>query len=157
DWSGRRRTFVEHQPVQTKLPGRFGEVVEIYWLPDVTVDAELVAADYVALFIRRGKDDDRQHARGFVLANAAQYFKAVELGEFEVEQHHLGPQALFAQNHVDGFFAITRDPDIVGNVGLLESADRQQLMIGIVFYEEYQFTFAHSSYPNVNQKWCHDR
>ena len=61
------RAFVEHQPVHAELPSRFGKIVEVDWLANVTVHSDLVAANKIALFIGRSKNNDGEHTRGFAI------------------------------------------------------------------------------------------
>ena len=45
------RNFVQYQPVHAELAGGFGEVVEVDWLTNVAVDAELIAPDKVSFLV----------------------------------------------------------------------------------------------------------
>ncbi len=58
-----------------------------------------------------------------------------------------------AEEQLDRLFAVSSNPDLVGDVRLLQRADREQFMVGIVFDEQDQScSVGHATYPNVNQK-----
>jgi hypothetical protein len=125
------------------LPGGFGEVIEIYRLADVAVDAELVAADDVAFFIGGGENDDWQHARGLTFADAPEDLQALDLGKLEIKEDDLGTEGILAEEQVDRFFAVAGNAHVIGNVGLFESPNGEQFVVGVVFNEKDQFGVAH--------------
>src|SRR5688572_13801580 len=84
-WGG----AVEDEPVEAELADAVHELQEVDRLAHVAVGAEAVAVQEVTLFVGRGEDDDGQVLGALVGAEAAQHLQAVELGQLEVEQHHL--------------------------------------------------------------------
>ena len=127
-----RGTFVKDQPVHAKLPSRFGEVSEVDWLADVAVDAELIGADNVALFVGGGEDDDGKCAGAVGLADPAQNFETVKFGELEIEEDDLGFQSIGPEENIDGFAAIAGNVNVIGDVRLLKGPYGEELVIRII-------------------------
>jgi hypothetical protein len=82
--------LVHQQPVVPRLGNGSGKAVEFDWFDDVTVDAEFITADQVALFPRRRQGNNRNEACPWILAHGPQYLQPVDLGQLQVEQDNLG-------------------------------------------------------------------
>ena len=85
-----RRRFVEHQPVQAQDARGFDKLIEIDRFDDVTIDAQIITLDDVALLLRRGQDDDRDFSSPRIGFDLAQHFQAVDLGQLEIEENDFG-------------------------------------------------------------------
>src|SRR5690606_4860902 len=67
-----RRALVEQEPVEAQRAHRLLELVEVYRLDDVAVDAEVVALHLVPLLVRGGHHDDGDPAGAGVGLDLAQ-------------------------------------------------------------------------------------
>jgi len=137
-----RRGGIEHQPIEPELAHGFDERVEIHRLAHIAVDAELIAGDDVALFVRRGEDGYRQQRGAGIGAQALQDLQAVDLGQLEIEQDQLRLDQGIAPGMVAGakqiiqrLGAIARDDDLVQNIALAQRAQRKRLVVRIVFHQ----------------------
>src|SRR5579859_7292973 len=81
-----RRTLVENEPIQAQLANRFRESLEIHWLANIAVGAQVVTRHAIALFIGGSENHDREQLGAFIGAKTTQHFETIELGELQVEQ-----------------------------------------------------------------------
>src|SRR5579859_1940701 len=143
-----RRTLVENEPIQAQLANRFRELLEIHWLANIAVGAQVVTPDAIALFIGRGENHDREQLGAPVGAKTTQHFKTVELGQLQVEQddfrerrERVPSRVSLSQQIFESLHAIARHHHLVFDVVSLEGPQRQQFVIGIVLNQEYDFAF----------------
>ena len=146
-----RRALVDQDPVHPELGDRAREGGEVDRLAHVAVRAGLVAAQHVLVLARRGEDDHGDEPGARIGAYAVQHVDAVELGKLEIEQDHGGHRRRLApgvlarsEQEVDRFLAVPRDDDAVGDVGLSQRAQRQLLVVRVVF-DEHDRLFHHPS------------
>src|SRR5450759_2745226 len=85
-----RRNLVEFAPVAADALCEFYEIEKVHRLAQIAVGAEAIALDQIRLFQRRGKDHHGQIPGAGIGANAAQHLEAIDLGQFQIEQHELG-------------------------------------------------------------------
>src|SRR6185312_15092033 len=102
-------------------------------LADITVGAVCVALKAVLFLTRGGKDSDRKKLRALVGAKALENLEAVDLRELEIEEHELGKRVLLLTEEViERLGAVAGDDDVVLDVALLERADGESLVVGVV-------------------------
>jgi hypothetical protein len=100
----------------------------------------VISAVDVAKPVGGGEDDDGQVAEAFLLANPGEDCKAVDAGEFEVEEDQdregvFGAVAELscASEVLDGFFAVARELSGVGEEGFLKGALHEEDVVLPVF------------------------
>src|SRR4051794_15799252 len=88
------RRLVEHEPIESQLAHRVGELVKVDRLSDVAVRAQAVSAQHVALLARGGEDHNGEKARALIPAHLSQHLDAVHLRQLQIEQDELRHDAL---------------------------------------------------------------
>src|SRR5882762_8024388 len=138
-----RRRLVEEHPVEPHLLHGVTELLEVYGLHDIAVDAQAVALDEVTLLARGRHDDHGDHAGRRIRLDAPEDFEPVDLGQLEIQQDHLRPIVLLAarvgaaaEDVVQGLGAVPHDVDPVREVVLAEGVERQLDVVGIVLDEK---------------------
>jgi hypothetical protein len=143
--------FVDDGPEAADLADGIEELSEIDRFDDVSVDAELVAADEVLFFAGAGEDDDRDMFESGVGFHVAEYFEAVHFGHFEVEQDDDGMAVGVAVEVsagvevIQGFGSIASDDDFVGEVFGFKGGEGELDILSGVFRQEDAFEWGHGS------------
>ena len=102
-----------------------------------------IAAQPIALLVRRGEQDDGQQAVSAGRRAALQHFKPADAGEVDVEKDHGGrstpsrpANSPSRKEVVEGLLAVPNDVDTVGKVDLLQGTQRQHLVLMIVLHQQ---------------------
>jgi hypothetical protein len=133
-----RGCLIQHQPVAPQLPHGFRELDKVDRLAHVAVDAPVVGGEAVPVFYRRGQNHDRDEPGRWVGAHLREHAQAVDLGQLEIEQHQLGHERLpllrtTSEQLVQRLDPIARHDDAMRDLVLAQRAQRELLIIGVVF------------------------
>ena len=91
------RRLVQHQPIEAKLAADFHERIEIDERSHIPVGAQTITLDAVAVFVGRGKHDDREE------------FGAV-VGTYTAQQAQIAPEVnAFRKQVIKGLDAVGRN------------------------------------------------
>src|ERR1043165_3021254 len=148
--------FVQNEPVQAQRAHGLGKLRESNRCEDVAVAAQPVPVADVVFLLRRGQDDHRQQTRALVGAHPAKHFQTIDLGELQVQQderrRHPGitsGKGAGAEQIIQRLGAVTNQHHLVEDVPLLQSADRQVGVVGVVFHEQNDLVLHETSLSNV--------
>ena len=72
--------LVDQKPIHAYALHRVPELVKIHRLLDVTIGAQVVALDQIALFLGAGQNDDWDGFCPLIRLQALEHFHAVHLG-----------------------------------------------------------------------------
>src|ERR1017187_5236680 len=135
--------LVEKKPVEPDLVHGLEEFVRVHGLHDVAVRAEVIARHEVSLLARRGQDDDGDHFRPLVRLDAPEHLEPVHLRELEVEEDDSGERrpgaggiSPFSEEKLEGLGSVADDMNVVRDVGLLQRAQGQLGVVGVVLDEQ---------------------
>src|ERR1700674_3924587 len=136
-----RRQAIDQNPVAARFGDLFDKCREIDRLHDITVHAEGVARDDVALLGTGGQHHHWDRLSSFVRLDLAQNLNAVDLWHLQVEEHQLrgsirsrGVDAT-AKEEVERFGTVL-DPDkIVGEV-LASQSTHRHLGVGFAVFDQ---------------------
>ena len=113
-----------------QLANGVDERAEVDRFHDVGVRAELVAADQILFFARRGEHDDRNRLQRVVGLQCPEHVEAIDLGHFQIQQQHrrisgrpVGVRVAPVEV-VEGFGAVPHDHHFVREVDLAERRKR---------------------------------
>ena len=128
------------------LPQGLGKPGKICRLDDATVRATHVTGDDIALGHGGGEGNHGQETRAAVGADAVEDFKAVELGQIQIEQDDSGllrgvPPGKRAggEEIIQSLRPIAHDVDKMVQVVLLKGAQGEQHVVRVVLDEENGF------------------
>ena len=114
-------------------------LLEVDFFDEEGVCTEAVCAVDVAYLIGGGEDDDGQVAEAFLLSNPGEDCKAVDAGEFEVEEDE-DRKGVFrtvskfscAPEILDGIFAVADELSWIGQEGSLKGAlDEEDVVLPV--------------------------
>ena len=115
--------MIDDEPVIAEVLYDFLEFAKIYWLLNVTIHAELIPFDHIALLAGRGHHDDRHGTGARVVFEFFEHFQAIELRQLQIEKNHLGwiiemplGIGISAKKEVQCLLAVTRDMNFVAEI-----------------------------------------
>lgn len=134
---------IHREPVETELTHGVDELVEIDGFADVGICAQLVALDDVSLFVRRRQHHDGKRLGRRLLANLCENLEAGDLGQLQVEQDEVreASSGACAEEVIDRFRAVAGNSNDVRHFALPHRAERQLLVVRVVFHQEDRFRF----------------
>src|SRR5688572_13476750 len=85
-----RRRLVDDGPERTELTDSINEGAKVHRLHHIGICSELVAADEILLFARRGEHHDRNGLERLVRLQRTEHVQPIELWHLQIEQQYRG-------------------------------------------------------------------
>jgi len=134
---------IKHRPTEAELGSALAEVLKIDGFYDVALRAQPQRFLNVIVSLRNGKDDYGNFTGKFVGLDAPKYFEPMNLGQMQIQQHHLRSVCLWpfgivatAEDIIQGFDSIVYNVNRIGELGLSKGCERELNVFLIIFDQE---------------------
>jgi hypothetical protein len=132
---------IEFEPVSLERFGKVDELLGSRWFDQVGVGTEGIAAFDVGRFVGRSENDDDEGFKLGLGTNPLEDFVAGFEGKLEIEKDDGGERKFFsvgvfalAGEIIDGFAAVFKDAERIGNAGDLNGAFHEENIVLVIVH-----------------------